>query len=217
MKCVAQDRILFKNTASDKGAGVAMSSYIFVSPRSDPGMGRPLDDPILKAGVRPTMGTCRPDLRRLVRLGDQIFVVSGSMGPAVKQYVIGGLEISQKLDDQLAAYEAYPEHRLRFDATGQRIGNIIVTADGAHDPRDHHDNFDKRIRNYLVGTNPVVLETEREVELGRERSVELLAELFDRPEAKTMRQAVGRMRKLSEAQADRLRSALLDLKREAQQ
>lgn len=123
------------------------------------------------------MGTCRPDLRRLVRLGDQIFVVSGSMGPAVKQYVIGGLEISQKLDDQLAAYEAYPEHRLQFDSTGQRTGNIIVTADGAHDPRDHHDKFDKRIRNYLVGTNPVVLETEREVQLGRERSVELLAEL----------------------------------------
>ena len=47
-----------------------MSSYIFVSPRSDPGMGRPLDAPILRAGVRPTMGTCRPDLRRLVRLGD---------------------------------------------------------------------------------------------------------------------------------------------------
>ena len=74
-----------------------MSSYIFVSPRSDPGMGRPLDDPILRAGVRPTMGTCRPDLRRLVRLGDQIFVVSGSMGPAIKQYVIGGLEIGQNV------------------------------------------------------------------------------------------------------------------------
>ena len=194
-----------------------MSSYIFVSPRSDPGMGRPLDDPILKSGVRPTMGTCRPDLRRLVHLGDQIFVISGSMGPAVKQYVIGGLEIGQKLDDQLAAYEAYPEHRLHFDAAGQRSGNIIVTADGEHDPRDHHDKFDKRIQNYLVGKNPVVLESPREVTLGRERSVDILADIFDKPGARTMREAVGRMRRLSVAQAARLRQALIDLKREARQ
>ncbi len=194
-----------------------MASYIFVSPRSDPGMGKPLDDPILRAGVRPTMGTCRPDLRRLVRVGDQIFAVSGSMGPKVSQYVIGGLQIDQKLDDQIAAYEAYPEHRLHFDASGHRIGNIIVTADGTHDPRDHHDKFDTRIRNYLVGTNPVVLETAREVELGRERSVDILAQIFDKPGAKSMREAVGRMRKLSDAQAARLREALLDLKREARQ
>ena len=65
VKCVAQKRVLFKNTASVQSEGeLPMSSYIFVSPRSDPGMGRPLDDPILRAGVRPTMGTCRPDLRR---------------------------------------------------------------------------------------------------------------------------------------------------------
>ena len=192
-----------------------MASYIFVSPRSDPGMGHPLDDPILREGARPTMGTCRPDLRRLVRLGDQIFVISGSMGPMVKQYVIGGLEIDQKLDDQLAAYNDFPEHRLQFDAAGQRTGNIIVTADGRHHPRDHHDNFDKRIKNYLVGRNPVVLDTPREVELGRDRSVALLAEIFDKPGARTVQQAVGRMRKLSDAQASRLRQALFDLKREA--
>lgn len=48
-----------------------MSGYIFVSPGSDPGMGRPLTDPILRSGVRPTMGTCRPDLRRLVQLGER--------------------------------------------------------------------------------------------------------------------------------------------------
>ena len=109
------------------------------------------------------MGTCRPDLRRFVTTGDQIFVISGSMGKAVNQYVIGGLEIDQKLDDELAAYEAFPENRLRFDAVGQRTGNIIVTADGNQDERDQHSNFDTRIQNYLIGKNPIVLETQKEI------------------------------------------------------
>jgi len=94
-------------------------------------------------------------------------------------------------------------------------GNIIVTADGLHDPRDNHGNFDKRIRNYLVGKNPVALETPREVELGRERSVSILSNVFDRPEATTIRQIIGRFRKLSDDQAYRIRSALDDIKREA--
>lgn len=193
-----------------------MPSYIFVSPGSDPGMGRPLTDPALRSGSRPTMGTCRPDLRRYVRTGDQIFVVSGSMGRYVNQYVIGGLEVDSILDSQLAAYEQYPEHRLTFDEAGKRLGNIIVTPDGLHDPRDHHDKFDTRIKNYLVGTNsPVVLETEREITLGRQRSLDILAEVFDRPAARNIREIVGRNRRLTDEQADRIRQALLDLKREA--
>ena len=40
-----------------------MPSYIFVSPNSDPGAGRALVDPMLSSS-KPTMGTCRPDLRR---------------------------------------------------------------------------------------------------------------------------------------------------------
>ncbi len=191
-----------------------MASYIFVSPRSDPGMGRPLADPILRAGVRPTMGTCRPDLRRLVSKGDQIFVISGSMGKQYQQYVIGGLEIDTKLEDQLVAYRDFPENRLQ-DIAGQRLGNIIVTADGTQDPRDKHSNFDTRIRNYLVGKNPIVLESNREIQLGRERSVDILADVFDKKAAHSIREIVGRMRKLSDDQAGRLRAALLDLKREA--
>lgn len=191
-----------------------MSGYIFVSPRSDPGMGRPLTDPILRAGVRPTMGTCRPDLRRLVQLGGEIFVISGSMGKSVKQYVVGGFEVDSKLESQLAAYDQFPENRLQFDENGRRQGNIIVTADGEHDPRDDHTNFDRRIRNYLVGTNPVILETAEEVASGREHSLRILAEVFDRPHARSVREIVGRMRKLSDAQADRLRCALLELKSE---
>ncbi|MGS1019429.1 hypothetical protein [Burkholderia glumae] len=192
-----------------------MSGYIFVSPNSDPGMGHPLADPILRSGVRPTMGTCRPDLRRLVKLGGQIFVISGSMGKQVNQYVIGGLEVDSKLESQLAAYEQFPENRLSFDDAGHRQGNIIVTASGDQDPRDSHTNFERRIRNYLVGKNPVVLETPREIALGREHSLRMLAEVFDRPRATNVREIIGRMRKLSDAQVDRLRDALLEIKSEA--
>jgi hypothetical protein len=193
----------------------AVSSYIFISPRSDPGMGRPLADPLLTSGSRPTMGTCRPDLRRLVRPGDQIFVISGSMGPKHRQYVIGGLEIAEKLDDQLAALRKFPENALRFDA-GKKMGNIIVTPDGYQHPQDTHppETFEKRIKNYLVGQNPVVLETPREIELGRERTIDILSGIFDRSGPRVA-QIVGRHRKLTDEQADRLRRELMDIKREA--
>ena len=197
-----------------------MSSYVFVSPGSDPGMGRPLHDPYFGAGIQPTMGSCRPDLRRHVRLGDQVFVISGSMGPrkGVAQYVIGGLVADRILDDQLAAYREFPEHRLHYDADGNRSGNIIVTARGKQHPRDHHPpgTFQGRIQNYLVGKNPVVLESTKEISLAREHSVQILAEVLDVPGAVTVRDVVGRSwRKLSTDQANRLREALLDLKKEA--
>lgn len=189
-----------------------MPNYIFVSPGSDPGAGLPLVDPILHAS-RPSMGTCRPDLRRMVSPGDHIFVISGSLGRAIPQYVIGGMEIDRKLDDQLAALERYPENSLSFDGN-QRVGNIITLPDGTQDPRDHHSKFESRIKNYLVGRNPVVLETPREVELGREYSINILSRIFG-VRGHRMQQVVGRSRKLSSAQVDRLLRALDDIKREA--
>lgn len=190
-----------------------MPSYIFVSPGSDPGAGRALVDPILTS-KKPTMGTCRPDLRRMVKPGDHIFVISGSLGRTHRQYVIGGMEVDSKLRDQLEALEAYPENALTFDGN-QKAGNIIVTPDGVQHPRDKHSNFKERIKNYVEGRNPVVLQTPSEVELGRERSVEILADIFDRRGSTRVQQIVGRHRKLSDEQADRLRRALLDIKREA--
>lgn len=192
-----------------------MPSYIFVSPKSDPGMGRPLVDPIFGRGSRPTMGTCRPDLRRLVRPGDQIFVISGSMGPTYRQYVIGGFQIDTKLEDQIAALMRYPENALRFEA-GKKIGNIIVTDDGRQHPRDNHppQTFERRIRNYLVGKNEVVLESTREIELGRERTIDILSSVFGHT-GNRVSDIVGRHRKLAEEQADRLRRELLSIKQEA--
>ncbi|MBF3680029.1 hypothetical protein [Burkholderia pseudomallei] len=189
-----------------------MSSYIFVSPGSDPGAGRVLVDPILTA-AKPTMGTCRPDLRRMVRPGDHIFVVSGSLGRSYRQYVIGGMEIDEKLEDQLEALRAYPENALTFEG-GRRKGNIIAMADGVQNPRDNHTNFATRIKNYIVGKNPIMLETEREVEIGRERSLEILSDLFDRRGSR-MQHVIGRNRRLSDEQVERLRRALEEIKQEA--
>jgi hypothetical protein len=189
-----------------------MPSYIFVSPGSDPGAGLALVDPMLSS-ARPTMGTCRPDLRRMVKPGDHIFVVSGSRGRTYKQYVIGGMQIDEKLDDQLEALRRLPENVLSFDS-GHRRGNIIALPDGTQHPKDRHSSFESRIKNYVLGKNPVVLETPKEVEIGRERSVDILSELFDRAGTR-IQQVMGRNRKLSDAQAERLRRALEDIKREA--
>lgn len=189
-----------------------MSSYIFVSPNSDPGAGRALADPILTA-PRPTMGTCRPDLRRLVTPGDHIFVVSGSLGKTYPQYVIGGMEIDEKLKDQLEALRVHPENALRFE-NGQKHGNIIAMPDGTQNPRDSHSKFESRIKNYVLGKNPVVLESDREVQLGRDRTIEILSDLFDRNGSR-VHHIMGRARRLSDAQVERLRHALEDIKREA--
>lgn len=189
-----------------------MPSYIFVSPGSDPGAGRALVDPMLSSS-KPSMGSCRPDLRRMVKPGDHIFVVSGSLGRTYKQYVIGGMQIDEKLEDQLEALRRVPQNALRFDGRN-KAGNIIALSDGTQHPHDRHSNFESRIKNYVLGKNPIVLETPREVELGRERSVDILSTLFDR-QGSRIQHVMGRNRKLSDAQAERLRRALEDLKREA--
>jgi hypothetical protein len=194
-----------------------MPSYIFVSPGSDPGAGLALVDPMLSSS-RPSMGTCRPDLRRMVKPGDHIFVISGSRGRTIPQYVIGGMQIDKKLDDQLEALRRHPENALRFDGK-QRAGNIIALPDGTQHPRDDHDKrdrvkFESRIKDYILGKNPVMLDTPREVEIGRDRSVGILSNIFDVP-GHRMQHVVGRGRKLSHAQVDQLLRALDDIKREA--
>lgn len=194
-----------------------MSSYIFVSPGSDPGAGLALVDPMLNSS-RPSMGTCRPDLRRMVKPGDHIFVISGSRGRSIPQYVIGGMQIDKKLEDQLEALRSHPENSLRFNGR-QREGNIIALPDGTQHPHDDHDKrdrekFERRIKNYILGKDPVVLESPREVEIGRDRSVNILSSIFNMP-GHRMQQVVGRGRKLMNAQVDQLLRALDDIKREA--
>jgi len=128
------------------------------------------------------------------------------------------MQIDKKLDDQLEALRHRPENALRFDGK-QRAGNIIALPDGTQHPRDDHDKrdrdkFESRIKNYILGKNPVMLETPREVEIGRDRSVGILSNIFDLP-GHRMQQVVGRGRKLSNVQVDQLLRALDDIKREA--
>ena len=70
------------------------------------------------------------------------------------------------------------------------------------------------MKNYILGKNPVMLETSKEVEIGRDRSVGILSKVFDVP-GHRMQQIVGRGRKLAHAQVDQLLRALDDIKREA--
>jgi hypothetical protein len=196
--------------------GTSMSSFIFVSPGSDPAYGLPLVDPVLRLGAKASMGTCRPDFRRHVRLGDKIFVVSGKIkGKEIQQYIIGAIEVDKIYADQLEAMADFPDNRLRFDGTGQKSGNIIALPDGTQHPRDKHSNFDSRIRNFLSGDCLINLESSKEVSLARQRTLPILSDVFSRPTAQNITQAIGRGKKLSDELASQLHQRLVDLQREA--
>jgi len=102
----------------------------------DPQVGKHIKDPYL--GPRPTLGACRPDVRRLLQVGDHIFVISGRV-PDVNQFVMGGFEIASKIP-ATEAYHAFPELRLRRLKDGQLTGNIIVDSRGEQHALDDHSN-----------------------------------------------------------------------------
>jgi hypothetical protein len=141
-----------------------MKGYIYTMFQgADPGNGWRLTDPIF--GKKPTLGACMPNIRRLVTEGDHIFSISGRV-EGVRQYVVGGFEVQEKID-ALAAYRRFPENRQRREPDGNLTGNIIVTEDGKRSPVDYHSNFEKRLDNYVVGCNHVMLKSAHEVERGR--------------------------------------------------
>src|SRR5207302_311936 len=116
----------------------------------DPERGRHVKDPYL--GDCPTLGACRPDIRKQLREGDHIFVISGKI-PDANQYVMGGFEIAYKIHAS-EAYRLFPERRLRKLRDGELNGNVIVNASGEQHRLDTHnlDNhkwFEKRIENYV--------------------------------------------------------------------
>src|SRR5580692_11248988 len=116
-----------------------MIGKIFITSSGyDPELGRQVHDPYL--GPRPTLGACRPDIRRQLKEGDHIFVISGRLAHA-NQYVMAGFEIDAKVD-AIEAYRMFPELRLRRRAGGQLTGNIIVDANGRHHKLDDHDAFE---------------------------------------------------------------------------
>jgi len=182
-----------------------MIGKIFVTSSGyDPEKGKDVKDPYL--GPNPSLGACRPDIREQLQKGDHVFVVSGKVRN-VAQVVLGGFEILEKIS-AIEAYERFPEQRLVLGPDGQVSGNVIVTADGKQHELDHHNQFARRIQNYLVGTNPIALVTPEELEEGRRRTLEILREVFQK-KGNSIREIIGRCRNLTDKQILKLR-ALLD-------
>jgi hypothetical protein len=190
-----------------------MKGYIFVSPGSDPGAGRPLADPIF--GRTTTMGMCRPDLRGQVKKGDSLFVLSGKI-EGFQQYLIGGLSVGQQLG-ALAALAKFPENKLKQQDDGSKTGNIIVTATGERDPLDHHSaaSFKKRIQNFIIADDAVYVEAQKEIELARQRTLDILRRVFDKPKAESVHKLIYRGRVLNEKQIAMLVEALESIKSDA--
>jgi hypothetical protein len=182
-----------------------MKGKIFVTSSGyDPEKGKQVKDPYL--GPNPSLGACRPDIREQLEKGDHIFVVSGKVRN-VDQVVLGGLEIAEKVS-AIEAYERFPEQRLVLGPDGQVAGNVIVDANGKQHKLDHHNQFARRIQNYIVGTNPIALLTPEEVEEGRRQTLEILRDVFQK-KGNSIREIMGRCRNLMEKQILKLR-ALLD-------
>jgi len=177
----------------------------------DPQLGRHIKDPYL--GPCPTLGACRPDIRRQLQKGDHIFVISGKI-PDVNQFVMGGFEIESKIP-AIEAYRLFPELRLHRLNDGQLTGNIIVTADGRQHELDDHKSFDQRIKNYVIGTNLLVLTTPDEVAEGRKQTLDALRDVLQK-KGKSPFEVVGRFgTKLNENQVMELREWLEAIKRAA--
>ena len=191
-----------------------MKGYIYIAGRSaDPALHDDLNDPIF--GDTPTLGACMPNIRKSVEKGDYIFVVSGKC-TSVQQYVVGGFEVEEKIS-ALAAYERFPANRLVQAKNGNLVGNIVVTADGSRHPLDEHHSdderaFEKRVQNYIIGKNPVVLDTPNEVERSRNESVSKLAEIIESPPSNRIIDLLGRWRKLDEVQVNEIVNWLTGIK-----
>lgn len=173
----------------------------------DPEKGKHVKDPYL--GNTPTFGGCMPNVRKQAQPGDSIFVISGKI-PNYSQYVIGGFDVAEKIHAN-EAYQRFPEHHLMRRTDRELTGNIIVDGKGEQHFLDNHENFDKRIENYIVGKNPIVLSESAEIEKAREGTLEMLKALFNK-DGEMPRNIVGRMRHLDEEQVEKLKAWLLSLK-----
>jgi hypothetical protein len=141
----------------------------------DPQKGKHVKDPHLVGGT-PTLGACMPNIREQVFPGDHIFLISGKV-PNAPQYVVGCMEVAEKIN-ALAAYKRFPENRLRLRQDGQLTGNIIVDARDKQHPLDTHSSFARRIENYIVGCDPVVLTEPDEIASGREETLGILQSIL---------------------------------------
>ena len=177
----------------------------------DPQLGKHVKDPYL--GDCPTLGACRPDIRKQLQKGDHIFVISGKIRD-IDQFVMGGFEIESKIP-AIEAYRLFPGLRLHRREDGQLAGNIIVTADGRQHELDDHNSFDERIKNYVIGTNLIVLKTPDEIEEGRRQTLVALRDILHK-KGNSPFDVVGRFgTRLTDNQVLQLRDWLAAVKRAA--
>ncbi len=178
-----------------------MKGYIYTMyAGADPSRGWVMNDPTFRKS--PTLGACVPNIRRAVSVGDHIFVISGRIKDE-RQFVVGSFEVAEKIN-ALAAYRRFPECRLKPHENGQVVGNIIVDSRGKHHPLDDHSNFEKRIENYIVGRNPLVLETPTQFKAAKEETLDLLSDVFERKGMRVF-DIIGRYRKMNEGQVEQMR------------
>jgi hypothetical protein len=187
-----------------------MKGYIYTMfAGADPGTGWKMNDPIY--GKTPTLGACMPNIRKAVEKNDFIFSISGR-SKNVQQYVVGGFSVDDKIN-ALAAYRRFPENRMRVSEDGILTGNIIIDKDGKHVECDYHNNFEKRIENYIIGKDPIFIEKEKEIEKAREETLRMLNDLFN-TKADSVGKIIARWRKLDEMQIKELLSWLKHIKGE---
>jgi len=185
-----------------------MKGYIYtMGAGADPGRGWMMNDPIF--GKVPTLGACVPNIRKAVVPGDFIFVVSGRVPNAV-QFVVGGFEVSEKIN-ALAAHKRFPQNRLRLNDSGQIEGNVISDSHGNHHRLDDHNNFEKRIENYIVGKPSLNLDSQSEYDAARQDTVEVLGDIF-RKQGDRVFDIIGRHRKMDEPQVKKLVNWLESIK-----
>lgn len=184
-----------------------MKGYIYTMyAGADPGHGWVMNDPIF--ADTPTLGACVPHIRRVVQPGDYLFVVSGRV-TGERQFVVGGFEVAEKIS-ALTAHRRFPQNRLRLDDGGQVLGNIIVNSRGCHHALDDHDNFAQRIENYIVGSDPIVLQTPSQQRTARSETIDFLGRLFGKTGSRVY-DVIGRHRKLDERQVNEMLLWLKDL------
>lgn len=188
-----------------------MAGVIYTSSSGiDPGAGDVLTDPLF--GPVPTLGACVPNFRRIVERGDWIFIVSGKKRN-LAQYVIGGLQVADKID-ALAAYERFPQNRMTRSADGIIRGNVPVDERGNQHPLDGHkvDGFERRVRNFIVGGRSIQLETPAEVALGRDQTLKFISDLRQK-QGNRVYDVIGRGVKISTPDVDRMLEWLEGIKK----
>ena len=74
---------------------------------------------------------------------------------------------------------------------------------GKQNPLDDHDNFAKRIENYIVGRDPIYLDRHNEYNAAREETLDVLSDVFGK-RGRRVFDVIGRYRKMDQRQVNKV-------------